>query len=68
MLKQRMALALAAVAVVSGSAWGYGVEGWPNGTPDHVLNAGKNTHSAPAEHCSCCKSLKKDCKNASACK
>lgn len=33
------AAAVAIFAGIGGTAWGYGVEGWPQGRPDHVIQA-----------------------------
>jgi hypothetical protein len=60
MLTKQMATMLAAAVMVAGSAWGYGAEGWSNGTPDHVMKAGKHTQTTQA--CCCGKDCNDGCK------
>ncbi|MDX9973670.1 MAG: hypothetical protein RBU21_11860 [FCB group bacterium] len=64
MVKHRLAMAVAMASLAASAAFGYGVEGWPQGKPDHVIQAERDSSGGCGDCCGGKKTTQKVCANA----
>lgn len=70
MVNHRLAMAVAMATLAASAAFGYGVEGWPKGRPDHVIQSDQNSDKSSGGCGDCCggkKTTKNVCADAAPC-